>query len=147
MGDLVCKERLGVVCGVRVTICSIFCFLDGSSPPYHDNGQEVDLSDDPLYQQLNEEEKGLLDQVSVGNSAKLDLASKATADPALGMALWQLLEKLDPPMAARWHYRDARKVANSLRVYKETGRPHSAWIAEQDPNLPPPLPARRARRV
>lgn len=94
--------------------------------------KEADLSSDPRFQQLSEDQKHLLGQVSTGNTAKVDLASKAAADPTLAMQLWKLLQALDPTMASRWHYKDSRKVANSLRVYKETGRPHSVWIAEQD---------------
>ncbi|CBQ67583.1 related to tRNA isopentenylpyrophosphate transferase [Sporisorium reilianum SRZ2] len=107
-----------------------------------DGGDGVDLSADVVVRGLGAEERALLEQVSVRNGAKLDLAAKASADPRLAMALWQLLDKLDPTMAARWHYRDSRKVANSLRVYRETGRAHSAWIAQQDTQTPlPPSPS------
>lgn len=46
--------------------------------------------------------------------------------------LWQLLDKLDPDMAKRWHPQDSRKISNSLRVVADTGRPHSDWIREQE---------------
>jgi tRNA A37 N6-isopentenylltransferase MiaA len=36
--------------------------------------------------------------------------------------LWQLLDKLDPDMAKRWHPQDSRKISNSLRVIADTGR-------------------------
>nr|CDI51130.1 related to leukotriene-A4 hydrolase [Melanopsichium pennsylvanicum 4] len=97
-----------------------------------ERGVIVDLIADPAYRALTESQKQLLHQVSAANTTKIDLAAKAAADPALGMELWTLLQNLDPSMASRWHYKDTRKVANSLRIYKESGRPHSCWIAEQD---------------
>nr|URW63633.1 IPT [Ustilago esculenta] len=131
--------RVPIVCGGTTYYLLHLLFpgrLITTTPVVGEGGEKrddgVDLTGNPLYQRLDEEERGLLDQVSAGNSAKVDLAAKATADPGLGMKLWKLLEKVDPAMAARWHYRDSRKVANSLRVYKETGRSHSHWIAEQD---------------
>lgn len=127
--------KVGIVCGGTTYYLQHLLFpgrLVSSSSSLDADRGKVELSADPAYQKMGAEEHELLDQVSVGNSAKLDLAARATADPSLAMKLWALLEKVDPTMAARWHYRDTRKVANSLRVYKETGRPHSRWIAEQD---------------
>ncbi|KAK0548732.1 Leucyl aminopeptidase yscIV [Tilletia horrida] len=45
--------------------------------------------------------------------------------------LWNLLHALDPPMAARWHPNDQRKVRRSLVVFATTGKPHSVWLEEQ----------------
>lgn len=130
------EGKVPIVCGGTTYYLQHLLFPGRliSSQPSTEEAREdaVDLSADPVYQRLQAEQRELLQQVSVGSSAKLDLAAKATADPTLAMQLWQLLEQVDPVMAARWHYRDARKVANSLRVYKETGRPHSHWIAQQD---------------
>lgn len=47
-------------------------------------------------------------------------------------SLWELLKKVDPAMALRWHYKDARKVLRSIRVLQTTGKRQSEWIAEQD---------------
>lgn len=48
------------------------------------------------------------------------------------LQLWACLNVLDPDMSRRWHWKDTRKVARSLRVLLETGRRHSEWIAEQE---------------
>ncbi|EKM82878.1 hypothetical protein AGABI1DRAFT_118307 [Agaricus bisporus var. burnettii JB137-S8] len=42
-----------------------------------------------------------------------------------------LLAVLDPVTAARWHWRDTRKVLRSLEIIKETGRKASDIVAEQ----------------
>ncbi|OCH95263.1 tRNA isopentenyltransferase [Obba rivulosa] len=52
-------------------------------------------------------------------------------DPVLAMSLHKLLSLLDPIVAARWHWRDSRKVVRELEVIKENGRPASEIIAEQ----------------
>ncbi|KAG2173409.1 hypothetical protein INT44_008761 [Umbelopsis vinacea] len=46
-------------------------------------------------------------------------------------ALYQELQKVDPIMAAKWHPGDRRKIAKSLKVYRDTGRPQSEIIKEQ----------------
>ena len=42
-----------------------------------------------------------------------------------------LLSALDPVMAARWHWKDTRKVLRSLRIIKNTGRQPSEIIFQQ----------------
>ncbi|KAJ9476995.1 Leucine aminopeptidase 2 [Pseudozyma hubeiensis] len=126
------RGKVGVVCGGTSYYLQHLMFPGRLIASKAEGEGEVDLTEDPLYQGLDEEQRDLLDQVEAGNSGKLDLAAKAAVDPTLSTKLWQVLERLDPSMAARWHHRDARKIANSLRVYKETGRPHSYWIAQQD---------------
>lgn len=135
VSDLAERGQVGVVCGGTTYYLQHLLFPGRLITSSRDEGVDVTL--DPLYQSLNGEERELLERVSAGNSGKVDLATAASGDAALSMALWQLLAKVDPPMAARWHHRDARKIANSLRVYKCTGRPHSHLIAEQD-SLPAP---------
>jgi tRNA dimethylallyltransferase len=55
-----------------------------------------------------------------------------TADkPDAALQLHRLLSALDPDVAARWHWRDARKVLRSLIIIKESGRMNSDIIAEQ----------------
>ena len=129
-------NRLPIVCGGTTYYLQHLLFpgrlITTTSSPSDGASGSVDLSGDPRWQQLGAEERELLSHVSAGNSAKIDLAAQAASDAGLAMRLWKLLQSVDPAMAARWHYRDTRKVANSLRVYKETGRPHSLWIAEQD---------------
>lgn len=140
VGELGARGNLPIVCGGTTYYLQHLLFpgrlissaSTGTGSGARGEGGVPDLSTDQRYQRLDREERDLLAQVNVGNDAKVDLAARATADPGLGMRLWKLLDSVDPVMAARWHYRDSRKVANSLRVYKETGRIHSDWIAEQD---------------
>jgi tRNA dimethylallyltransferase len=47
------------------------------------------------------------------------------------LALHQLLSALDPAVAERWHWKDARKVLRSLTIIRENGRLNSEIIAEQ----------------
>lgn len=131
---LVGEGKVPIVCGGTTYYLQHLLFpgrLITSGAP-SEGGEKVDLESDPVYKQLSEEEKELLNQVSTSSSGKVDLATRAAADGELSMRLWKLLEKVDPVMASRWHYRDSRKVANSLRVYRETGQPHSQLIAQQD---------------
>jgi tRNA dimethylallyltransferase len=55
----------------------------------------------------------------------------ASTDPGAALALHQLLSALDPTVAARWHWRDTRKVLRSLRIIKETGRQTSEILTMQ----------------
>ncbi|KAJ7702449.1 tRNA isopentenyltransferase [Mycena rosella] len=59
----------------------------------------------------------------------------AAADPDAAAALHLLLHNLDPAMAARWHWRDTRKVFRSLRIVKDTGRRPSEILSEQSETL------------
>lgn len=125
------QAKLPIICGGTTYYLQHLLFPGRLvSTPNADAG--VDLEQNETYRGLGSEERELLHQVSPENEAKVDLATRATQDGELGMKLWQLLQRVDPAMAQRWHYRDARKIANSLRVYKETGIPHSQWIAQQD---------------
>ena len=74
------------------------------------------------------EERNILDLASHKTTSK-ELLGNQEGDP---LQLWKLLQKLDPDMAARWHWKDIRKISNSLRVIAETGRRHSEWIQAQD---------------
>lgn len=58
----------------------------------------------------------------------------AVLPPVESTRLWSLLDALDPTMASRWHPLDGRKIANSLRVIVDTGRPCSEWIQEEGGN-------------
>ncbi|KZP29943.1 tRNA isopentenyltransferase [Athelia psychrophila] len=59
-------------------------------------------------------------------------------DPPAALQLHTLLSALDPTVAARWHWRDTRKVLRSLRIMKGTGRKPSEIIAEQSETLSSP---------
>lgn len=64
---------------------------------------------------------------------QLVLATPPKTLPAIAPTrLWSLLEKLDAPMAARWHPQDGRKIFNSLRVIADTGKRHSDFVREQE---------------
>ncbi|KAJ7043335.1 tRNA isopentenyltransferase [Mycena alexandri] len=62
----------------------------------------------------------------------------AAVDPDAAVALHLLLQNLDPAMAARWHWRDTRKVFRSLSIVKSTGRRPSDIVSEQSENLSRP---------
>ncbi|TFK42816.1 tRNA isopentenyltransferase [Crucibulum laeve] len=55
----------------------------------------------------------------------------AKTEPEEAFKLHDLLSRLDPPIGARWHWRDTRKVLRSLRIIYETRRRASDIIAEQ----------------
>ncbi|KAF8185029.1 IPP transferase-domain-containing protein [Mycena galopus ATCC 62051] len=59
----------------------------------------------------------------------------AVVDPEAAAALHLLLLHLDPDIAARWHWRDTRKVLRSLRIVKDTGRRPSEILSEQSETL------------
>lgn len=48
-------------------------------------------------------------------------------------SLHRALRRLDPPSAARIMPRDTLRLVRALEVYLATGRPLSAWIAEEEP--------------
>lgn len=62
----------------------------------------------------------------------------AAANPDAALALHKLLNILDPSVAARWHWRDTRKVLRSLCIFKETGRRPSEIIQDQSKNTSKP---------
>lgn len=55
----------------------------------------------------------------------------AADNPGAALALHNLLQALDPPVAARWHWRDTRKVLRNLEIMKESGRKVSEILQEQ----------------
>jgi tRNA dimethylallyltransferase len=55
----------------------------------------------------------------------------AADDPAGALALHNLLQALDPVVAARWHWRDTRKVLRNLNIMKDNGRKVSEILQEQ----------------
>ncbi len=46
--------------------------------------------------------------------------------------LHELLCRIDPDMAQRWHWKDSRKVLRSLEIIKESGRLASQVMSDQD---------------
>lgn len=55
----------------------------------------------------------------------------AVSHPDDALLLHQLLQTLDEPVAARWHWKDTRKVLRNLQIIKEQGRMPSEIISEQ----------------
>jgi tRNA dimethylallyltransferase len=55
----------------------------------------------------------------------------AADNPSAALALYNLLQALDPPVAARWHWRDTRKVLRNLDIMKESGKKVSEILQEQ----------------
>ena len=55
----------------------------------------------------------------------------AVDNPGAALTMYNLLQALDPPVAARWHWRDTRKVLRNLEIMKESGRKVSEILQEQ----------------
>lgn len=60
----------------------------------------------------------------------------AATDPNAAHKLHELLKELDPEVAARWHWKDTRKVLRSLNIIKETGRRPSEIMENQSHKSP-----------
>ena len=60
-----------------------------------------------------------------------EVPPSAADDPAGALALHNLLQALDPVVAARWHWRDTRKVLRNLEIMKNGGRKVSEILQEQ----------------
>nr|GAT57573.1 tRNA isopentenyltransferase [Mycena chlorophos] len=65
------------------------------------------------------------------NSLPSQQAPDAALDPDAAARAHRLLQALDPQMAARWHWKDTRKVFRSLCILKDTGRRPSDIVSEQ----------------
>lgn len=70
------------------------------------------------------------DQLALWHSLDREVQSNAPPPPNAEQ-YWGLLNVLDPASAARWHYKDHRKVLRSLRVLRDTGLSQSEWAALQ----------------
>ncbi|KAJ3998073.1 tRNA isopentenyltransferase [Lentinula boryana] len=64
-----------------------------------------------------------------------DSAPSAESDPEEAFRLYNLLKALDESVAARWHWKDTRKVMRSIRIIQETGRKPSELIHEQSQDI------------
>ncbi|KAH9980126.1 tRNA isopentenyltransferase [Lactifluus volemus] len=67
-----------------------------------------------------------------------EVPPSAVDDPGAALALYNLLHALDPTVAARWHWRDTRKVLRNLEIIRETGRTVSDIHREQSTATPTP---------
>ena len=53
--------------------------------------------------------------------------------PNFALPLHQLLEAVDPKLAAKWHWKDTRKVVNSLiRVWNKGERESEVWAKQEE---------------
>ena len=77
----------------------------------------------------------MLSQITVDQRQLYDALPEASPsaadDPAGALALFNLLQALDPAVAARWHWRDTRKVLRNLNIMKDSGRKVSEVLQEQ----------------
>lgn len=62
-------------------------------------------------------------------------APSADVDPEGALQLYDILKVLDGSVAARWHWKDTRKVLRSLHIIRETGRKPSELISEQSKDV------------
>ncbi|CAG8756040.1 3206_t:CDS:2, partial [Acaulospora colombiana] len=74
---------------------------------------------------LGVEQKGLFNNLP-------DRPPTASDNAEETLNLWRLLDALDPDMAARWHWKDSRKVLRNLEIIAEKGRRASEIIKDQD---------------
>ncbi|KAJ3182211.1 hypothetical protein HDU85_003253 [Gaertneriomyces sp. JEL0708] len=57
--------------------------------------------------------------------------TESSDSPTIDVRMFEILQKVDPAMAQRWHPRDLRKVRRSLQIFYTSGKRHSEWLAEQ----------------
>lgn len=60
-----------------------------------------------------------------------DYAELSSTSPQDALRLHSLLSALDPAVAARWHWKDMRKVLRSIRYMRDTGRMLSETLSQQ----------------
>ncbi|CAO3677372.1 unnamed protein product [Umbelopsis vinacea] len=73
----------------------------------------------------------LISSPSDGNSSADEQSEDNSLDLMDTPSLYKELQRVDPVMAAKWHPGDRRKIAKSLKVYRDMGRPQSEIIKEQ----------------
>ncbi|KAI4522525.1 tRNA isopentenyltransferase [Schizophyllum commune Loenen D] len=69
-----------------------------------------------------------------------DLPQEATLvySAGAGLHMHNLLSALDPVVAARWHWKDTRKIIRCLNIIKDTGKRPSDIFDEQSKDVPKP---------
>ena len=94
--------------------------------------KEVECSNDVLGETV----------VACGEAAKGTSQSEEIPGPvetnnesSSNTSLYERLREVDPAMADRLHPSDSRKIARSLQVYEQLGRPHSKILQEQQQRL------------
>lgn len=90
--------------------------------------EEVEYSNDALGEKVvarGETAKG------TSQSEELPRHSERNKESSSKTSLYERLREVDPAMADRLHPSDSRKIARSLQVYEQHGRPHSKILQEQ----------------
>lgn len=55
-----------------------------------------------------------------------------SAPPELSLPLWELLDKVDPRLALKWHWKDSRKVLRTLEpVWNRAVRESDIWADQE----------------
>lgn len=70
-----------------------------------------------------------------GNQVLADGACVEGKESSSKTSLYERLREVDPAMADRLHPSDSRKIARSLQVYEQHGKPHSKILQEQQQRL------------
>ncbi|WFD00909.1 leukotriene-A4 hydrolase [Malassezia yamatoensis] len=93
-----------------------------------------------VQEQLSPEQRAIWDAIHQDHDVDMDHITSES--------LWDLLHALDEASAARWHYRDRRKILRSLRILKQTGTRQSDWVHQQDASASQPeIPSFAKRRL
>lgn len=96
--------------------------------PTSEDGKRAPQLTEDLHAAL---EKLSAEELALFNNLPGD-APKGPRETKYARKLWELLDKLDPEMAARWHWKDCRKVLRSLEIIVEKGEKSSEIIKKQD---------------
>lgn len=70
-----------------------------------------------------------------GHQVTDDEALERNKESSSKTNLYERLREVDPALADRLHPSDSRKIARSLQVYEQLGRPHSKILQEQQQRL------------
>lgn len=89
------------------------------------------ISSDSPTGSLSDAVKSLSDELRLIYDAVPDHPLPAAHETEAALNMHSLLSALDPDVAARWHWKDVRKVHRSLNIIKENGRRNSEIIEHQ----------------
>ncbi|WFD44971.1 leukotriene-A4 hydrolase [Malassezia psittaci] len=106
----------------------------------YENGLDSTCRHNTFQEKLSPEQRTIWDAIHQDHDIDIDHITSES--------LWDLLHALDEASAARWHYRDRRKVLRSLRILKHTGTRQSDWVHQQDASASQPeIPSFAKRRL
>ncbi|KAL1750554.1 IPP transferase-domain-containing protein [Schizophyllum commune] len=71
-------------------------------------------------------------------AVRMSLEATLVYSAGVGLHMHNLLTALDPVVAARWHWKDTRKVIRCLNIIKDTGKRPSDIFDEQSKDMPKP---------